>query len=335
MAIVAIDTQKCIEVARHIRENGGVPPDREDPMLYSFPVEIVHNAWFAMVGINQQTTPVVGLALRGSVNGVKLRGWDYLLQKAIFASNQNYGMFSVDWFLNVTPDSLRALYHDQEEGATLNQAEARAMLLNDLGAFLKRKKWESIHEAYLESGGYLVRSDGKGIIQVIAGAKAYQDPVQKKAYYFLAIMKNEELWRYKDILNLGPPVNYHEQRLHLRLGTIKIIDAEFERKIRNRENITDQEDIEIRFAVRRVIEFISQLLEATPSSEHYQLWNHARNCCSRDNPHCAGCGSGCKLPERYRVSGVVQCLFAPVCKSAGLGLKNILIEPRLDDTIWQ
>lgn len=335
MAIAAIDSKKCIKIARHIAECGGVPPDREDPMPCSFPDAVKHNAWFTIVGINQQTTPVVGLALKGTINGEKRYGWDYLLQKAIAVSNENPGMFTAEWLTAVTADSLRALYYDVEEGDTLNQAEIRAMLLNDMGEFLKRNAWESVHEAYLASGGYLVRSDGKGILQALTGAKAYQDPVQKKAFYFLAIMKNEGLWQYKDILNLGPPVNYHEQRLHLRLGTVKIIDAEFERKIRMRENITDQEDIEIRFAVRRAIEFIAQLLDATPSSLHYYLWNYGRNDCSRDKPHCESCGKGCKLPERYRILGIDRCVFASVCQSARLSVKNMPIEPRLDTTPWQ
>ena len=102
MAHVMINSRKCIEIAEHIRISGGVPEDREDPMPYSFPPLIAHNAWCAVVAICHQTTPVVGTALSGSVNGVMLRGWDYLLQKSIFETNRDPMLFTVEWLCAAT-----------------------------------------------------------------------------------------------------------------------------------------------------------------------------------------------------------------------------------------
>ncbi|MFY9457683.1 MAG: hypothetical protein WAP23_02015 [Candidatus Spechtbacterales bacterium] len=335
MAKVTIDTGKCLEIAEHIRNTGGVPEDREDPMPYVFRREIAHNGWWAVCSINQQTTPIRGKQLSGTVRNVKLFGWDYLLQRAIILSIGDPYMFTREWLRSVTANLLRSMYRDSENGDTLNQVEVRAELLCDLGEFLQRRGWESVHEAYKESRGYIVRSDGGGLAQVLSGARAYQDPVQKKLFYFLAIMRNQGLWKYKDILNLSSPVNYHEQRGHFRLGTIQILDPALERKVRNRRNITDQEDIEIRFAVRRAIEFIAQLLDITPSMMHYYFWNFFRNCCRRDDPHCESCGNSCGLPERYSVNAHGQCIFAPVCASAKFAFRDMLIEPRIDKTIWQ
>lgn len=335
MAKIVIDTKKCLELAENIKRFGGVPPDVEDPLPYAFPEHVAHNGWWATVAVNQQTTPVVGPGLKGWVKGKQLRGWDYLLQKAIYETTRNSGMFTREWLLGVTPELLRELYYDENDGDTLSQAEIRAALLVDLGKFLERRAWSSVHEAYLESEGYILKSDGRGLAQILAEARAYQDPVQKKIFYLLAIMRNQGFWEYKDSNYLSSPVNYHEQRGHLRVGTVRLLDAALERQIRAKENITDQEDIEIRFAVRRAIEFMAQLLEVTPPMMHYYFWNHFRNCCSRDNPHCSDCGPNCKLPERYRLSPVHQCIFSQVCKSAGLPVASMFIEPRLDNTIWQ
>lgn len=335
MAKVTIDTKKCIEIAEHISSSGGVPKDQEDPMALSFPPRVAHNAWCAVVAINQQTTPVVGKALQGTVEKKKLRGWDYLLQKAIYESNKNPQMFTVDWLCGVTAELLKEIYIDEREGETLGRLEDRAMLLEDLGIFLKGSHFDNVHEIYVRSGGYIIRNDGSGIAQVLSRTRAYQDPVQKKLFYFLAIMKNQGLWTYEDSISLGPPVNYHEQRGHLRLGTIRILDQEFESVIRNRGNIGDQEDIEIRSAVRRAIEFIAQLLEVTPSMMHYYFWNHFRNCCSRSSPHCQSCGNNCSLPVRYRLTPERRCVFTPVCASATLPADKMFIEPRIDNTLWQ
>lgn len=335
MAKIVIDTKKCIELAEHIRSTGGVPKDEEDPMPHTFPAHIAHNGWWAVVAINQQTTPVVGPALCGSVNGVKRFGWDYLLQKAIYEATINKEMFTARWLCEVTTETVRSLYLDAEEGETLSKPAVRASLWVELGSFLKQKGWESIHEAYLQSEGYIVRSDGLGLAQVIAQAKAYQDPVQKKLFYLLALMRNQGLWEYKDILNLSSPVNYHEQRGHFRIGTVKILGTELKKNIRARKNISDQEDIEIRFAVRHVIEFIAQLLDVSPSMMHYYFWNHFRNCCNRDSPHCSSCREDCKLPERYQTTRPPKCIMEPICASAHMRVGDMLIEPRVDDTIWQ
>ncbi|MEK7118279.1 MAG: hypothetical protein AAB869_01595 [Patescibacteria group bacterium] len=164
--------------------------------------------------------------------------------------------------------------------------------------------------------------------------RAFADPVQKKFFYFLALMQNQGFWKYRDTEHLSSPVNYHEQRGHFRLGSVKITDPELERKIRARENITAEEDIEIRFAVRHAIEIIAQHLGVLPPTAHYFFWNYFRNCCSSDIVHCESCGAGCKLPERYRM-GQNRCVLAPACRSRGLPIAQMLIEPRLDDTIWQ
>jgi len=332
---IEVDYAKCLALARHIESSGGVPPDREDPMPHTFPAHIAENGWWATVAINHQTTPVVGMALRGTVHGKLLRGWDYLLQKSIFEANRNREMYTVAWLSEVTPAMLRDIFRDEEEGETLAGVESRAGILNDLGNFLLKNNWSGVRGAYLASGGYIVRNDGRGLAQLLAQTRGYADPVQKKLFYFLALMRNQKFWEYQDIFNLSSPVNYHEQRGHFRIGTVRILDAKLEDKIRNRENIDPEEDIEIRFAVRHAIEFIAKLLDVSPSAMHYFFWNYFRNCCGRDATHCASCGESCRLPERYRLRGATACVLAPACKSAGINIPQMLIEPRLDDTIWQ
>jgi len=335
MAKIEVDYAKCLALARHIELLGGVPPDREDPMPYTFPASVAENGWCATVAINHQTTPVVGTPLRGTVRGKFLRGWDYLLQKSILEANRNSEMYTVAWFLSVTPAMLCDIFRDENEGETLTGVEGRAEILNSLGRFLRENNWNGVRGAYLVSDGYIMRNDGLGLAQLFSRTCGYADPVQKKLFYFLALMHNQGFWEYRDIFNLSSPVNYHEQRGHFRLGTVKILDAELERKILNRENIDAEEDVEIRFAVRHAIEFVAGALNVAPSAMHYFFWNYFRNCCGRDAAHCASCGDNCRLPERYRPQNTAACILAPACKSAGIHISEMLIEPRLDDTIWQ
>lgn len=335
MPKIEIEYEQCRRVAKHIQSLGGFPPDREDPMPLSFPQEVQENAWWATVAINHQTTPVAGTPLRGYVEGVLRNGWDYLLQRAIHQANRLPGMFTREWLLSVTAEDLREIFRDDIEGDTLYRPEGRVAILHDLGRFLLIHSYKSVQDVYEKAQGYLEREDGRGILKVLSGTVGYADPVKKKAFYFLAIMKNQGFWQYPDAHKLSSPVNYHEQRLHFRLGTVRIVDVELIRKIMNRENISFDEDIEIRFAVRGAIEFMASELGITPSSAHYGFWNYARNDCSRNAVHCKSCGNGCKLPERYRINGIQHCIFSAVCKSAYRSIEELPIEPRLDDTIWQ
>ncbi len=334
MSKIIIDYEQCARVAEHIARSGGVPKDREDPMALSFPLAVAENAWCATVAICHQTTPINGSALQGTALGVHRRGWDYLLQKSISEANGDPMLFTTEWLQNVTGSDLIKLFHDDVEGNTLNTPDERAMLLRDLGSFLHSYGATSIRECYIASDGYIVRPDGVHLSGLMKTLKAYQDPVEKKFFYFLALMQNQGFWTYKDPEHLSSPVNYHEQRGHFRLGTVLITDTALLAKIHAKEEITPDEDIAIRFAVRGAIEHIAILLAITPTMAHYFFWNYFRNCCARDHVHCSECGSGCKLPERYRM-GETRCMFAPVCKSATIPIKEMLIEPRLDNTIWQ
>lgn len=63
----------------------GVPPDEEDPVPVKLPERSLKTLNFITVAINHQTTPVVGVALKGQVFGQERRGWDYLRERAILA----------------------------------------------------------------------------------------------------------------------------------------------------------------------------------------------------------------------------------------------------------
>lgn len=330
---ILIDRAQCGVIAEHIAKLG-VPKDEEDPMALSFPSLVAENAWWAVVAICHQTTPVQGAAFRGYVGGTLRKGWDYLLQKSIVEANRDPKLFTRAWLEQVSGEDLIGLYHDDTEGDTLNNPRSRAELLRELGAFLARNNWESIRECYVASEGYIIRKGGGGLAERMQTVRAYADPVEKKFFYFLALMQNQGFWKYRDPKHLSSPVNYHEQRGHFRLGSVRITDPELEAKVRARVNITPEEDIEIRFAVRRAIEYIARLLGITPAMAHYFFWNYFRNCCAREAVHCGGCGDACKLPERYRM-GQHSCVLAPACKSRGMPVGEMLIEPRLDDTIWQ
>ena len=161
------------------------------------------------------------------------------------------------------------------------------------------------------------------LISSLSKFRAYDDPVRKKTHFFLALMQNSSVWEYADPQNLGPPVDYHEVRGHLRIGTVVIRDPGLRSKLLAREAVLADEDVAIRSAVYQVLLYLSQATGLKNASRlHYLLWNIFRSCCTRDEPHCFACPSTCSLPSRYVAalpskSVSRACPYAAICASSG------------------
>ena len=136
-------------------------------------------------------------------------------------------------------------------------------------------------------------------------------------------MRNTGLWHYIDEEQLGPPVDYHEVRGHLRLGAVTVNDESLRQKLLNSLPVTPDEDIAIRQSVHDAIMLLSELTGLrNPSQLHYLFWNVFRSCCSRESPHCYRCPPNCALPERYthlatHSDGQRRCPFSEMCASTG------------------
>ncbi len=111
-----------------------------------------------------------------------------------------------------------------------------ADLVADLGRVMHRMGWAHAWDLYTLSAGQ-VASSPNSLIESLCKFEAYNDPVHKKTFYLLALMRNHGLWSYADPMNLGPPVDYHEVRGHLRLGTVRILDEDLRRKIKGQKAI--------------------------------------------------------------------------------------------------
>ncbi|MBZ5492329.1 MAG: hypothetical protein LAO76_15485 [Acidobacteriia bacterium] len=193
--------------------------------------------------------------------------------------------------------------------------------------------WDSVDRLYDVSQGRITGGNAN-LLDLLAQFRAYDDPVRKKSFFFLALMHNTGLWQYTDPEQLGAPVDYHEVRGHLRLGTVEICDSSLHSKLISGRDVTAEEDITIRYAVLRALMFISECSGLrNPSQLHYLFWNIFRSCCSRENTHCNSCPPDCPLPDRYVPlalfpDGQRRCPFSGVCQSVGR-------EPKLLEHVFE
>jgi hypothetical protein len=308
--IVRVDQLKCRAIAKVLAALR-LPADREE-IAISFPPRDAANLFLLVVAICHQTQ-----RLEGEVQGVPCRGWDYLLKRLHEAAQTDRQLLS--------PVTWKALYGSDLTkifGPTLQHADSRAALIRNLGDQMAARSWVSFEDTYVEARR-CIAAGTPNLINLLRTFVAYDDPVNKKSFFLLGLMLNSLQWSYTDPENLGAPVDYHEVRGHLRIGTVRITDESLRAKLHSGISVTEAEDVAIRGAVSEAISLIAPRAGiATPMLLHYLFWNLFRNICTRTEPFCFDCSRVPGLPLRYRSilgsgSGVSRCLFADVCESAG------------------
>jgi Potential Queuosine, Q, salvage protein family len=318
---VAVNLEVCRRLADWLKSRE-IPLDREESSLPGFSPEQIANFYLLLVAISHQTSPQGQPPLEGIVDDRHWRGWDYLFAKLEKEARHDPTILMPNFWTGLCADRLQALFRDERFGCRLSDWAVRATLINDLGRVMLQRGWKSAGQMYHAAGGRIATGE-PNLLALLAQFHAYRDPVRKKIYFYLALMHNAAVWTYLDPDQLGAPVDYHEVRGHLRIGTVQICDANLLTKLLQRKEVTESEDISIRQAVHQVLMFLSESSGlCNPSQLHYLFWNVFRSCCTRVNPHCYSCPPTCSLPARYIPlalfpDGSRHCPFSTLCTSAG------------------
>ena len=108
--------------------------------------------------------------------------------------------------------------------------------------------------------------------------RAFTDPVHK-LLFVLGLNSATCNWVYQDSELLDPPVDYHEVRGHLRLGTVELLDESLRTSILNGDYVDEAADVAIRTAVTNAIRLVGEYSRYSPMQLHYAFWNLFRGIC--------------------------------------------------------
>jgi hypothetical protein len=336
--IVRVVHSQCAKLSDLIcnleRNHKRIPTAKEEEIRHSLPGTVAKNLYFSVIAICHQTTPHGLPRLEGSIAGKLAVGWDYLLNKWILATTEDSELITPHRLSRMTANDIETILRDENKGSTITGTQARAELLNDLGNVMLAHGWQNVQEIFDEAGGQILGTEAKpGLLDKLGKFRAYgADPVQKKTYYFLALMANQGLWSYADPEHLGSPVDYHEVRGHLRYGTVEVVNKELIEKLLKHEEVTEADDVAIRGAVFEAVRTIAELSGRNANDLHYFFWNMFRNCCRRDVTHCEFCDSHPSLPVRYEQLKPHHCIFSDDCSSARSTYK--LLDPIVNTTFY-
>ena len=316
-APVEVEVEACRRLAGVLLARP-IPMDEEDSSLEGFSRVQVGNFYLLLVAICHQTSPRGKPALEGTVGGVHRRGWDYLSAKLEAATRSDLTLLQPGRWAEIRVGEFTGIFRDKLLGERMSDPDRRTALVQDLGRVMIQSGWGWIEEAYRLCEGR-VASGEPNLFGLLTRFAAYRDPVRKKSSFFLALMRNTGLWSYVDDAELGPPVDYHEVRGHLRVGTIVVSDPILRRKLLRQEPVTEEEDVAIRRAVYDAIMLLSELTGLrNPSQLHYLFWNVFRTHCRRDAPLCFA--EAPTLAARYQhlaeFGDEIRCPFSGVCASA-------------------
>lgn len=309
---VQVNKKACRGVADILRGHV-VPADREESDLPHLARDLVPNFYFYVVGVCHQTSPRGLPPAEGIVAGRHRVGWDFLWSKFEQACLQDPARLSPETWSKETPASFERIFADAKLGFRLTDREGRVRLVRDMGDRLLEMGVRNVQDLYERSGGRV-----PGLLRELARFQAYRDPVEKKSIFFLSLMRNTGLWELVDPEVLEAPVDYHEVRGHLRIGTIQVLNEQLVEAIHLQKPVSESEDIAIRMATRSAIRTIADDVGITPSQAHYLFWNIFRAICLRDKPRCLS-GTPSAIPERYRDMAVSGCPFTRTCRSFAAG----------------
>ena len=271
--------------------------------------------WFYVVAICQSTR-----TLEGHVDGRWLRGGDYLLAACRRRFDSDRDFFTARRMMRIEEDMLEGLLSDDgnPDHSTIDRVEERVGLLRDCARVLLKRFSEDVMMIYDVSEGYLVRRDGKGILNLLKNFRAYSDPVEKKSFLLLMYLNESGIWKIRDLENLKIAVDYHIMRIALRAGIVNITDNSFASRLLQRKRVRQIEDCKVRKTVREACSLLSKYSDYSSFNIDTMLWNIGRSCCFYEHDPVCGdrtCNKRdkCSYIKATNYTCPGRCIFDGVC----------------------
>jgi len=242
--------------------------------------------WFYVIAMCQATR-----TLKGYIHGKWLRGGDYLLAACRRRFNSDQSFFTASRMKSIREDEFKALLSDDgnPDHSTIDRVTERVGLLRNCAQVLLKRFHGDVMLIYKVSEGYLIRRDGKGLLNQLRNFRAYSDPVEKKTFLLLLYLNESGIWEIKDPENLKVAVDYHIMRIALRAGIVNIVDNSLASRLLQCKKVKQSEDLEVRKTVREACSLLPEVSGHSSFEIDTMLWNMGRSCCFYE--HDPICGS--------------------------------------------
>ncbi|MBU0530577.1 MAG: hypothetical protein KKC05_02785, partial [Nanoarchaeota archaeon] len=168
----------------------------------------------------------------------------------------------------------------------------------------------------IKQSNNLLINKGQGLYELLDKFEAYRDPLKKKSTLFIKFLVEADLFEIKDTENLVPMMDYHMQRVLLRMGCVEILDADLKNKLLKRERIDSDE--EIRSACVEALKIVSRVSGHDVTKMNDFFWPLGRSCCGEKtlcfDMRCSK--SPCTFDLLVELASHEKCVFEGVCKGS-------------------
>lgn len=322
-SLVLTDEKQSIETGRLLKTLKLRKKFYHRPFLIvPAPLETRLRAFFYSVAICHQT-----YSLKNDELG--LYGWDYLEHVFTQLMKQHDELLIPGAMLpaNIAILSSRLAHLFSPDGlpknTSLDRIEERVLFLINLDAFIDIHYDSSLVNLMKTADGKLVNG-GKGFYEILSSTFAFSDPMKKKITFLLKLLEEAGMVIIKDKENFVPIMDYHMQRVLLRLGCVEITDAYLREKLMNHELL--ESDEEIRSACIESFKIISEVSGHPVTKLNDFFWSLGRSCCNEE-PLCRfhRCEKEpCTFFQIVDLPEHTDCAFSSVCKGfADAGYRSL------------
>jgi len=252
---------------------------------------------------------------------LNIYGWDFIEYIFVKLAKTNNTLLHPNYLRSATISeiasrlSIEFSHSDNGIKCSLDRLDERARLMKDAAEFLSIKFDGKVSEIFERSKNYLI-SDERGLYAQLSQMEAFADPQQKKSTFLIKLLEEDGLVRIQDPENFIPIMDYHMQRVLLRLGCVEVTDDDLRDKILRRVTLSSDEPIRQLCII--AFKMIAEDSGHPVTKMNDFFWSLGRSCC-HETTLCTDkvCSkSPCTFTEIVEVSDHSMCAFQEICKGA-------------------
>jgi len=329
---VVVDAKQCANIARILQKlNFRSSFLKREYLTFESDKETKLRAYFYSVAICHQTRTLASKKL-GIV------GWDYLERVYVDLAKGRSKLLDPEFLSNQTTDQLTLelakFFSDNgnPQNCTLDRLPERANLIIDASQKLVKNHKGSVSDLISASSGNI--EGNKGMYDLLDEFEAYSDPLRKKSGVFIKFMSDAKLIEINDPENFIPIMDYHMQRVLLRLGCIVVNDQQLLSALRNKEPL--KSDAHTRSSSIEALRIIANESGHTLMSMNDFFYPLGRSCCKEKTL----CKDGVCNKDPCTFNLVVDlpshndCIFNGTCKGSKDENYRNLWEPMVDTNYY-
>ncbi len=310
---VVVEHEQCILISKVLPQLRIRPEFLTRPFLsYPLEKETRLRMLFYSVAVCHQTR-----SLKSDKH--KLYGWD-LIEKTFLDLAIGQSMLLDAQLLNrASAESiateLQVAFSDDGNArhSTIDSVNERVRLMVDLSNFVQQRFGGSFTKLVEMTNGKLINHE-HGLYEILRQTEAFSDPLRKKSSFLAKLLFDCSLFPITDSENYLPIMDYHMQRVLLRLGCVKVQDTELALSLRNR--IPVNSDQAVRSACIDAMQILIFNSGIGPWIMNDIFWSLGRSCCNETTL----CTDKCCMKEPCTFQAIIQlndhknCSFESTCK---------------------